>query len=66
MSLFFDMFVVALLTPVSNYVNNKKCEILERHSPSERQQFASHWVSQTEIYGDFVIKYLDFDEESEL
>lgn len=62
MSLFMDMVIVAFLSPVSNYVNNKKCAILEKYSSEEeRKEYASHWMGQTKLYGDFVRKYLEFD-----
>lgn len=61
-----DMVIVAFLSPVSNYVNKKKCSILENHSSEEdRKAYASHWMGQTELYGGFVKKYLGFDEADE-
>lgn len=64
MSLFFDMMIVAFLSPVTNYVNNKKCAILEKYSgEEERKLYASHWVGQTQLYGGFVRRYLGFEEE---
>lgn len=66
MSLFMDMVIVAFLTPVSNYVNSKKCSILEKYGEEhDRKAFAAHWVGQTELYGSFVKSYLGFDGESE-
>lgn len=66
MSLFMDMIIVAFLSPVSNYVNNKKCSILENYSGEEdRKAYAAHWIGQTELYGGFVKKYLGFDEDGE-
>lgn len=66
MSLFTDMIIVAFLTPISNYVNNKKCSILETHSSEEdRKAYASHWIEQNELYGGFVKKYLGLDQQGE-
>lgn len=66
MPLFTDMIIVALLSPISNYVNNKKCTILENYGGEEdRKAYASHWMSQTELYGGFVKSYLGFDQEGE-
>lgn len=57
-----DMVIVAFLSPISNYVNNKKCSILENYSDEEdRKAFAAHWVGQTNLYGNFVRRYLGFD-----
>lgn len=61
MSMFFDMFIVAMLTPITNYVNNKKCDILGRYSEEARLEYSQNWIHQTKLYGDFVRKYLDFD-----
>lgn len=61
MSMFFDMFIVAMLTPITNYVNNKRCDILGRYSEEARLEYSQNWVQQTKLYGDFVKKYLDFD-----
>lgn len=59
MSLFTDLVIVAFLTPITNYVNNKKCSILEQYGDEEdRKRYASHWVGQTDVYGDFVKSYL--------
>jgi hypothetical protein len=60
------MIIVAFLSPVTNYVNNKKCSILEKYSGEEDQKlYASHWVSQTELYGGFVRRYLGYNTEGE-
>ncbi|GMM27288.1 hypothetical protein DAMA08_000040 [Martiniozyma asiatica (nom. inval.)] len=63
MSMFTDMLIVAFLTPISNYVNNKKCEILGRYNDELREDYAKHWVDQTQVYGKFVKQYLDLDKE---
>jgi hypothetical protein len=66
MALFTDMVIITLLSPISNYVNKKKCAILEKYSGEEdRKAYAFHWVSQTELYGGFVKKYLGFDQANE-
>lgn len=61
-----DMVIVAFLSPVTNYVNNKKCAILENYSgEDDRKAYAAHWVGQTDLYGNFVKRYLGFDGEGE-
>lgn len=58
--------IVAFLSPITNYVNNKKCAILEKYGDEEdRQIYASHWVGQTAVYGDFVKRYLDINQNGE-
>ena len=64
MAVFWDIFIVAALSPITNYVNNKKCQLLEQHSENsnDRELFASHWVNQTKIYGNFVRNYLNIEQ----
>lgn len=64
MAVFWDIFIVAALSPITNYVNNKKCRLLEQHSENsnDRELFASHWVNQTRIYGNFVRNYLNIEQ----
>lgn len=65
MSMFFDMVVVAFLSPISNYCNYKKCEILGKYSDDYREEYAEHWVEQTKLYGGFVRRYLELNNEEE-
>lgn len=66
MSLFTDMIIVAFLSPITNYVHNKKCAILEKYSDEEdRKIYAANWVQQTEIYSSFVRRYLDVNSNGE-
>lgn len=59
MSLFTDLFIISLLTPVTNYVNRKKCMVLEHYNPEDRKAYAKHWLKQTQVYGKAVREYLD-------
>lgn len=60
------MIIIAFLSPITNYVHNKKCAILEKYSDEEdRQQYASNWVQQTQIYGNFVRNYLNVNSNGE-